>query len=181
MPPVTACVRIAPDGCGEVAWGERLDPARIAILNVPLPDSGHRFYDIILNDGASNGTRTDQHGNQVPVFDELSIWEVSQYSTFRARLRIPDEAAEKHLIDLCNAREFGVEDWSTIRFICAECSRGNPGPHQCEAKPLEDGTRRFGFGAKSQQELLTVLREWSSAHGSADVGELELVLSATAS
>jgi len=181
MPPVTGCVRLDPNGRGEVVWGERLDPARIVVLNVPLPESSRRFRDIILNDGATNGKRTDSCGNEISVFDELCIWKVSPYSTFRAHLRIPDETAEKHLIELCNAHEFGVEDWSTMRFICAECSRGTPGPHRCEAKPLQDGTRRFGFGAKSQQELLAVLREWSSANASADVGELELVLSVTRS
>src|SRR5437870_4271007 len=174
----TACVRLDPGGLGEVVWGRRLDPARIVILNVPLPQSGHRFHDIILNDGASNGTRTDQHGTEFPVFDELSIWEVSEYSTFRVRLQIQDDSAEKHLTDLCTTHELGVEDWSTIRILCTKCSRGNPGPHECVAKPLEDGSRRFGFGAKTQEDLSSVLQEWASANAGADFGNLELVLSA---
>jgi hypothetical protein len=174
----TACVRLDPAGLGEVVWGRRLDPARMVILNVPLPESGYRFHDIILNDGASNGTRVDRHGNEVPVFDELSVWEVSEYSTFRVRLQIQDDSAEKHLSDLCAAHELGIEDWTTIRILCAECSRGNPGPHKCEAKPLEDGSRRFGFGAKKQEDLSSVLREWVSANAGADFGNLELVLSA---
>ena len=74
--------------------------ARMVILNMPLPESGHRSHDIILNDDASNGTRVDEHGREVPVFDELSIWEVSEYSTFRVRLQIPDEPAEEQLINL---------------------------------------------------------------------------------
>ncbi len=181
MPPVIACVRLNPKDDGEVVWGQRLDPARIAILSVPLPQSGPRFNDIVLNDGASSGTRIDSNGKEVPVFDELSIWCVSGYSTFCVKLNVPDGDAEKSLVDLCEVHRLGFEDWTTIRFICAECSRGNPGPHECEAKPLEDGTRRFGFGAKTQQDLLTVLREWSSANESADVGNVEIVLSATPS
>jgi hypothetical protein len=47
-----ACVRLLPSSNGEVVWGERLDPARIEIGNVPLPESGRHFRDIILNDGA---------------------------------------------------------------------------------------------------------------------------------
>ena len=31
MPAVTACVRLDPSGSGEVVWGQRLDPARMAI------------------------------------------------------------------------------------------------------------------------------------------------------
>jgi len=134
-----------------------------------------------LNDGASSGTRVDGNGREVPVFDELSIWSVSNYSTFRARLNVPDEDAQKTLVDLCEAHELGVEDWSTIRFICSQCSRGNPGPHKCEAKPLEDGFRRFGFGAKNRDELLAVLQEWSSANGSSDFDEPDLLLPAATS
>lgn len=178
MPPVTACVRLNPKDDGEVVWGQRLDPARIAILNVPLPQSGHRFNDIVLNDGAANGTRVDSNGKEVPVFDELMIWSVSNYSTFRVRLHVPDEDAQKELVALCEAHELGVEDWSTIRFLCSECSRGNPGPHKCEARPLEDGSRRFGFAARNRQELLAVLQEWSAANGSSDPDEIEIVLPA---
>jgi hypothetical protein len=177
-PPVTACVRLDPAGAGEVVWAQRLDPARMVILNVPLPESGHRFHDIVLNDGASNGTRVDEHGSEVPVFNELSIWEVSQYSTFRVRLQIPDELAEERLVNMCRSHQLGVEDWTTIRFICTDCSRGNPGPHECEAKPLEDGSRRFGFGAKKHEDLSSLLQEWASASVGADYGNLELVLSA---
>jgi hypothetical protein len=67
----TACVRLNPQSSGEVVWGERLDPARLVILNVPLPESRHRFRDIILNDGAENGTRA-VGGIQVPVFAEFA-------------------------------------------------------------------------------------------------------------
>lgn len=159
MPPVHACVRLNPESDGEVVWGERIDPARIIVLNVPLPESGHRFRDVVLNDGASNGTRVDEKGTKVPVFDELSIWEVSAYSTFRVDLQIPDAASEERLVDFCRSREIGVEDWSTVRFLCAECSRGSPGPHNCEAKAPEDDSRRFGFGAKTQDELSSTLAE----------------------
>ncbi len=131
MPAVTACVRLDPAGVAEVAWGSRLDPARMVILSVPLPESGHRFHDIVLNDGASNGARVDQHSNEVPVFDELSIWQVSEYSTFCVRLQMQGDVPEKRLTELCVTHQLGIEDWTTIRFICAKCSKGNPGPHEC--------------------------------------------------
>jgi len=52
------------------------------ILNVPLPEFRHRFRDIVLNDGAENGTCV-VGGVQVPVFDELGVWRASEYSTLR--------------------------------------------------------------------------------------------------
>jgi hypothetical protein len=85
----------------------------------------------------------------------------------------------RRALNLCQTHQLGVEDWTTIRFICGKCSRGNPGPHECDAKPLEDGSRRFGFGAKKDEDLSNVLREWASASAGADFGPLELVLSAT--
>jgi len=180
MPRVAACVRLNPKGDGEVVWGLRIDPARIVILSVPLPESGHRFHDIVLNDGASEGTRIDQNGREVPVFNELSLWEVSEYSTYSVRMHVPDAKSQEYLVALCDAHEMGVEDWSTLRFICAKCSRGNPGPHHCEAKPLSDDTRRFGFGAKRKEELTAVLQGWTEASGSADFQEPQLLLAARA-
>jgi hypothetical protein len=79
---------------------------------------------------------------------------------------------------MCRTHHLGVEDSTTIRFICSKCSRGNPGPHECDAKPLENGSRRFGFGAKEREELSSVLQEWASDNAGADFGNLELVLSA---
>jgi hypothetical protein len=178
IPAITACLRLDRSGSEEVVWGRRLDPARMAILSVPLPESGHRFNDIVLNDGAANGTRVDKEGVEVPVFDELSIWKVSEYSTFRAKLRTSDDSAQENLVDLCLAHELGIEDWTTVRILCAKCSRGNPGPHECEAKPLEDGYRRFGFAAKRQEDLILVLNEWTAANPATHYQDLEIVLRA---
>jgi hypothetical protein len=48
----------------------RIDPVRVRIDNVPLPESGFRFGDIVLHDGASTGHRT--YGErQVPVFNAM--------------------------------------------------------------------------------------------------------------
>jgi len=71
-PPMPACVRLEPKKSGEVVWGERLDPARILVLSVPLPASKYRFRDIVLNDGAANGTRM-LNSVEIPVFDELEV------------------------------------------------------------------------------------------------------------
>jgi hypothetical protein len=178
MPASTACVRLDPSGTGEVVWGERLDPARIAILSVPLPESGHRFNDIVLNDGAANGTRVDREGNEVPVFDELLIWRVSEYSTFRVKLQMSDDSAKESLVNHCVAHQLGVEDWTTIRILCAKCSRESLGAHECEAKPLEAGYTRFGFAAKKEGDLSKALHEWVSSNAGADFDTLELVLPA---
>lgn len=159
--PGTACVRLNPNHSGEVVWGSRLDPARIRLRNVPLPESNHRYGDIVLNDGAAEGTRT-KNGREYPVFNELQVWQPSRHSTFRSTLSIVDNAAEERLLDLCHENNIGAEDWGTIRHICAECSRGNPGPHDCVAQHQTDDARNCGFGAVDREILLQVLSAWSA-------------------
>lgn len=177
MHPVTACVRLDPGDSGEVVWGERLDPARFVILSVPLPESSHRFHDVVLNDGAENGTR-ELNDSRVPVFDELAIWERSKYSTFKVEIQTWGASAPARLLELCQDRKLGLEDWSSIRMICAECSRGNLGPHDCKAVAA-DGSRRFGLAARNRDEAITVLRDWKRTVEDAEFSNLEVVLDAT--
>lgn len=152
-----ACVRLDPDGVGEVVWGTRLDPARMQIDNVPLPTSGRRYGDIVLNDGAPEGTRT-AFGREYPVFNELGLWQRSSYSTFEAAVVIPGTAAFESLEELCKQQDVAVENWATIRILCAACSRGNPGEHAC----AQDGDqeRRIGFATKSEAALRQTLQTW---------------------
>lgn len=83
-------IRLNPDGQGEVVWCERIDPARAIIRNVPLPESGHRYGDLQLHDGAPNGTRVYQ-GQEMPVFDALQLLQASLYTTYQVRVRVGDE------------------------------------------------------------------------------------------
>lgn len=175
IPPATACVRLDPNGSGEVVWGERIDPARFLILSIPLPESKHRFRDIVLNDGASNGER-EWNGSSVPVFDELQVWQQSRYSTFRVTLNVPDESAQDRLVEICNQRNSGLEDWGTIRMICVECSSGNPGPHDCKA--TDGSARTFAFAAQSEGDLRSMLDSWVSGIGDAGYDDIEIALAA---
>ena len=179
MPPSVACVRLNPDHSGEVVWGERIDPARTILFSVPLPESERRFQDIVLNDGAENGTRMWEEV-EYPVFNELEVWQVSAYSTFQAELFVPNEDAEGKLREICRDRQVGVEEWTTIRMICSVCSRGNPGPHECKPTQPEDGARRFGFGARCLEDLENVLTDWAKFTPEADYEAVELVLQAFA-
>ena len=140
--PLDACVRLDPNGAGEVVWGDRIDPARFVILNVPLPNSGRRFRDVVLHDGAQNGTRM-RRDREIPVFDELGLWHKSEYSTFELELHIGDQAAEDDLVRTARENKFGIENWSSVRLICRECSVGNPGAHDHKPEPPPDGSRRF--------------------------------------
>ncbi len=166
-----ACVRLTN---GEVVWGCRLDPARMQIMNVPLPESQHRYGDIVLNDGSPNGTRNSNNG-EVPVFDELMLWQASDYSTYEVAVNVRSEAAMEALEGICQQRRIGIENWSTVRVLCAECSRGNPGTHECSSVAAES---RYGFAARSETELRSVLEQWTEQFPEAQVGQIELLLPA---
>lgn len=174
IPVVAACVRLDPNGSGEVIWGDRIDPARIVLLNVPLAESGYRFHDIVLHDGAPNGSRM-RDGVEYPVFDSLGLWQPSDYSTFSANLHVPSEVDEDRLVELCRERTIGVEDWSTVRMICAECSRGNPGPHDCK-QYSESTSRSYAMAAKSEHEVRTLLTTWVAEDETREYGAIELLV-----
>jgi hypothetical protein len=114
---------------------------------------------------------------KVPVFDELAIWQCSKYSTFSVNIRTGDANAPDTLLEFCQSRNLGLEDWSSIRMLCAECSRGNPGPHDCKAAQ-EEGSRCFGLAAQNREDAITVLRDWKESVEHAQFSDPELVLDA---
>ena len=50
-------IRLEPDGCAEVVWAFRLDPARASLASIPFPESKYRWKDVVLNDGEPVGFR----------------------------------------------------------------------------------------------------------------------------
>lgn len=169
-----ACVRLNPSTSAEVVWGQRIDPARIRVLNVPFASSERRYGDILINDGAPEGTRIS-NGDEFPVFNELGIWKMSAYSTFEVEIAMPNQLALQSLEEKCDQNDMWVEDWGTVRTLCAACSRGNPGEHVCSSE--ETGQSKFGFAAKSEVALRRVLKAWANVEESVVVGAVKLVVS----
>ena len=119
----------------------RIDPCRARITNVPLPESGYRFGDIVLHDGAPTGTRPDGRGGEVSVFNALERWQQSPHDTY-------------------------AEDWtSSIRFICLRCSYGNT-PHEHESSPAAPESwqteRSFGIAARNLADVQALLNRWAA-------------------
>jgi len=174
-PETWACVRLAPDDVGEVVWGRRIDPARTVLMNVPLPESDRLYGDIILNDGAPEGIR-QSGGTEYPVFNELTVWKRSKYSTFEVHIDGAGDLALSGLGRLCEEQELHFEDWGTVRNLCAACSRGNPGEHECTTADDQMGASRFGFAAASQDALEKLLSCWSEIAPEVSWGAISLVV-----
>ena len=148
----------------EVIWTNRIDPARAIINNVPTPDSKRRFKDIVLNDGAPNGTRI-YNKRQFHVFDELELFESSGYSTFTAMVHVKNEASLKTLEDTLDNRGDGFENWTdSIRHVCEQCSRGTPHEHHDKKMPrtIPNGQYLLGLAAKSEADLKNILTKWGA-------------------
>jgi hypothetical protein len=154
----TGCIRLNPVEGGEVVWGDRIDPARTVITNVPFPESMHRFRDIVLHDGAPNGHRMF-HGHEIPVFDALEIWQPSSYSTYQVIFETSADARRDALNEICEKRGLGFEDWATFRIICKKCSEGNPGQHDCSASGDQTGATRYAIAAESEGEVYAALED----------------------
>lgn len=159
---------------GEVVWCYRIDFARAIIKSVPLPESEHRFEDLLLHDGAPNGYRKSQ-GKQVPVFDEIQILKPSEYSTFQAIIRTESQIDIEDLISLAFENEMGAENWQTIRLLCEQCSRGIP--HEHDAPTYEAfSDLRIGIAAKPRDDALRLLESWSISHSASELKSFEQVL-----
>jgi tetratricopeptide (TPR) repeat protein len=151
-------IRLKSNSGGEVLWSRRIDPARAVLVSVPLPDSGHRWGDLILHDGAANGYR--MLGDQrVPVFDELACLARSSFVTFVVELDATAAALET-LPSI--ADEFGgaAEDWSTsTRILCKECSEGTPG-HFHDGASGAPANPHCGLAARDEVHAREILNTW---------------------
>jgi hypothetical protein len=146
-------VRLNPQGRAEVVWCQALDPARAKIANVPTPESGFRFGDIVLRDGVPNGFRVWQ-GVEVPVFDSLGLWKSSGFGTFELVLESAAPEAIGWLRESCKARGWGFEECNLIRHLCEADDRGTI---SATSRPIPDDPVRLLVAAPSESEVRATL------------------------
>lgn len=154
-------IRLNPWDAGETVFARRIDPVRARLLNVPLPESGHRLFDIVLHDGARTGERRIE-GGVVPVFNALSRLAPSDLRTFVvfARCDAPDDIEALQEASLPGIGY--VEDWThSIAHYCLRCSHGSPHRHDDEAQDGDwNQDRNLGIGAQSRVAVEKLLADW---------------------
>jgi hypothetical protein len=155
-------VRLNAWSSGETLFARRVGIARARLLNIPLPDSGYRFGDLVLVDGAMTGERRHGEGT-VPVLNALQRLAPSDFQTFEVWV---DCAAALDADALEDASADGIaciEDWSRSMIdFCTKCSYGLPHAH-AEHEPDATGwvrERRFGIAARSEEFVDAVLDAW---------------------
>lgn len=156
----------------EVVWCWRRSPAHAVIASVPLPESGHRFRDVVLHDGEPKGTRRLGDG-EVAVFDELALLESSGLPTWQAQIAGASPDDLEALSQIVGPRGLGVDEWSGIRVMCSECSHGSPDADHSHDPPPFD-VKRLGL-AGSELDLGECLARWSSERPHLDVVDLEVL------
>lgn len=170
-----AVVRLNPWHAGETVFMRRIDPVRARLLNVPLPESGHRFGDIVLHDGASTGSRFDGE-RAVPVFNELERLVASEFQTFVAFVSCPGPDDLEALLAASVPGLGYTEDWtSSIRAYCMRCSYGAPHRHVDEDKTDDDWQveRNLGIAAQSRHSIEALLQGWASQAPGRSVDAIE--------
>jgi hypothetical protein len=159
----------------EVVWGSRLDPARVRIVSVPMPGSGHRHGDVVLHDGDPRGTRRldDQ---ELGVFDEIELWERSTVPTLGVVVTAPSATAVEELVDDLAARGMAGENWTTsVRMLCRACSEGSPGDHDHPGGAVAEGRWTVGMSG-TPDDAAAVLSAWSGSGPGRGAGELTVEL-----
>ena len=176
-----AVIRLNPWANGETVYARRIDPVRAQIINVPLPESGWRFGDIALHDGAPTGTRPSPDGQgEVHVFNAFERWRPSETPTHTAFVRSPVAADAQAIAALLNEHGWHSEDWTqSLRYICLRCSYGIPHEHTDAAPSVEQADtwqteRSIGIAAPAAQsaELETALQNWAAAAPGREVSDI---------
>ncbi|HET7734720.1 MAG TPA: hypothetical protein VFK52_01990 [Nocardioidaceae bacterium] len=159
----------------EVVWATRLCPARARIENVPTPETGHRYGDVVLHDGDSVGERQYGGGTR-PVFNEIALLERSPFSTLEVELPPLPHSDLDALSTLFQDHGLMAEEWSTgIVMLCRACSEGTPSSEHDHGPDDAPDLLRFGLGARPA-DAEALLDEWSRGGTGRAHGPVQLLL-----
>jgi hypothetical protein len=132
----------------EDVWVRRICPVRAVIENVPYPESGYRYGDIVLLDGVPDGEVMREH-HSVPVFNVLATLAPAAHGTFECAVDLLDPEAWSDLKDLAESRALAVETWPT---------------------PSNPPSSRLGISAPSLAAAKRLIADWSKRHGTVRAG-----------
>jgi tetratricopeptide (TPR) repeat protein len=158
-------VRLNPNDDGEVVWGQRLDPVRARIDNIPYPSSGFRCGDVVLHDGAPVGER-EWRGKTYSVFNVLELFEPSAHATFEAEVTVASDADRKALTQALLAAGVTHEDWTeSVRVLCKQCSEGTVHEQHDHGLAADwQGRRVIGVATDDPKHAKAVLSAWADGH-----------------
>jgi hypothetical protein len=116
------------------------------------------------------------HGQEVPVFDALQLLQASPHATYAVRVQAASTDDVLALATLAEERDCGIEDWDTIRQLCAACSAGNPGSHEAPAPYAAGQFVELAIAATSDAALRELLAAWGATHPASTALDVTLLL-----
>jgi hypothetical protein len=135
-------------------------------VNVPLPESGFRWGDIVLTDGAVEGERV-VGGRVFPVFNVLQLWAPSNFRTFIIELATADGDALAALERCASEQGGAAEDWGTCTSIlCKDCSYGRPHEHVDVTNPAHP---HCGLAPRDHAHADAIIATWLATAPTADL------------
>lgn len=160
--PGPVSVRLSYDKRYEILWADSIDPARAVIQNIPHPDSGRQFRDIILYDRVVSGHHVVGR-KRFPVHEELGLYKRSGYQTYSCTLETGNSSDVRILENLCREADLGFEVWSNA---ARQFSPGGeePVPEYYDPGLLSDTPEpdlRVALAARRKKHITEVLRSWS--------------------
>jgi hypothetical protein len=169
-------IRLNAESDGEVVWGRRIDPVRARIESVPFPESGFRYADIVLHDGAPVGYRM-LNDSKRGVFNVLELFEPSAFSTYVVIINVGSEVQLQSVLGAAVELGVGAEDWTAnIAILCKQCSEGTPHEHHDTALETEwKDEHRIGVATDSERSFEELISKWKK---SVQVLDAELALKA---
>lgn len=152
---------------GETVWGRRIDPARMILLSIPLPESGFRAGDIVLHDGEPKGRRAID-GNEYPVFDIIARWRESPDPTIEVVVDA-DASQIAALLAALETNHVPHENWTeSIHPLCAACSHGRVDydhPDHNHEADLPGTAVTIGCSGELDR-IVTIVERWNqTTHG----------------
>lgn len=160
----------------EVVWAHRLSPVTARISNIPTPEAGFRYGDVVLHDGAGTGTRLYAPGDERSVFNVFELFEPSEHITFDATLDVPDVDALLTLRNACEAAGVEMEDWTgNMQSLCKACSEGREHEQHDHEQNSDEWKveRRVGFASTDVELVEEILVTWKAGGAGRDIESLE--------
>lgn len=154
-------VRLNPKGYPEIIWANRIDPARAYIESIPHPNSGKRYRDLILIDGAEQGYRIINN-RRMPVYDELSVLQTSRYRTYAVELGDVDPLDVDALDRLCLAADLGFDNWmkATRSLVTHQSDKLPEYYNDLLSEEWNGSSYIVGIASQSEEELIELLSNW---------------------
>lgn len=170
-------VRLNPERDGELVWSRRIDPVRAQLLSIPFPDSGFRFGDVVLHDGAPVGARMLE-GAERPVFNVLELNFASGYNTYEVDLEVSTQKDLAAFEEICHELGVEMEDWTTsVRAMYKQSSEGHlHDAHSHVPAAQWENRHRLGLACPDEIRARRALARWENPVRS--VVQFSLALSA---